>query len=39
LYSDSEEMNLKVFGTLRSWHNQGILPELAEIEENTDKSQ
>jgi hypothetical protein len=32
-------MNLKVFGRMLSWHNQGIIPELAETEENADKSQ
>jgi len=39
LYSDSEKMNLKVFGRMRSWHNQSIIPELAKTEENADKSQ
>jgi len=32
-------MNLKVFGRTRSGHNQVIIPELAETEENADKSQ
>jgi hypothetical protein len=39
LYSDSEKKNLKVFGRMRSWHNQSIIPELAKTEEKTDKSQ
>lgn len=37
--SDFEKVSFIVFGRMPSWHNRGIIPQLAETEKNTDDRQ